>query len=521
MREFFLKDYYINLPSLPQAAIRIASFALFAIFTMSAIVFIFSDAPSLPYAGALILLVVADQFLHYFTPQKSVRDMPQDGKINVADYLSPKNKFIFQMIRGRAAEFGESFSLNFLMYAIGEEGIRRALRRLDVNPDEFADKVTEKLKDEEEIKAEPDEIEDPAELFAIAIEESLKAGESELTVIDLFIAVLRNGSDEAKKIFGIFGITVEDLRGSLIFLRIGKRLPVSSLKGLANFFSPRPKRLKKFLAPLRAPILSVFSSDMTKSAAAGRSGFMMGHRDEYDELVKTLIRPENAAVTLIGGEGIGKETIAEHLAYSITRDNVPKSLFDKRVYRLDVGAFLEGDEGMVAERIETAFRQAATIRNVIIYIPKAADLLDIPPGRILSASIESASLVGKIGFILADSRDRWERINKARWFKTFKTINVVEMTEDEAVDYLAYVGYLAEKKWGVRIKLSAIKRAVTLAKKYSEGFLPGSAEKIIEAGLEEAKAKDSDEIGSAEVMAGAIRLSKNKARGEQSNGSIK
>lgn len=520
MREFFLKDYYLNLPSLPQAAIRIASFAFFAIFMMSAIVFIFSDAPSLPYVGALILLVVADQFLHYFTPQKSVRDMPRDGKINVADYLSPKNKFIFQMIRGRAAEFGESFSLNFLMYAMGEKGIRMALRRLDVNPDEFADKITEKLKDEGEV-SENDGGEDLAELFTIAIEESLKAGESELTVIDLFIAVLRGGSDEAKKIFGIFGITAEDLRGSLIFSRIGKRLPVSSLKGFANFFSPRPKRLKKFLTPVRAPILSVFSSDMTKSAAAGRSGFMMGHRDEYDELVKTLIRPENAAAALIGGEGIGKETIAEHLAYSITRDDVPKNLFDKRVYRLDVGAFLEGEEGMVAERIETAFRQATAARNVIVYIPKAADLLDIPPGKILSASIEGAALSGKIGFILADSRDRWERINKARWFKAFKVINVVEMTEDETINYLAYAGFLLEKKWGVKIKLSAVKRAVILAKKYSEGFLPGSAERIIEAGLEEAKAKDSDEIGPAEVMAGAIRLSKNKTRGEQSNGSIK
>lgn len=513
MREFYLRDYYSNLSFAPQATIRIASFALFAISAMTAIVFLFSDAPALPYAGALILLVVADQFFHYFIPQKSARNMPKSGRVNVAEYLSPKNKFIIQMIRGRATEFGESFSLNFLMYSLGEKGIRGSLKRLDVNPDEFADKILEKLKVERESGEATEE--DLADILSTALEESVSAGENELTPADIFIAILRRGNESARKVFGIFGITVEDLRGSLIFSRVNKRLPVSRLKGFATLFSPRSRRLKSFFAPMRTPILSAYSLDMTKLATEYRAGFMVGHRDEYNDLVGAAIRPENAAVVLVGEEGIGKETVVEHLAYSIVRDDVPKDLLDKRVYRLDTRVFLEGGEEAVAERIETAFRQAESAGNAVIYIRNADDLLNLPYGKVLSAAIESAAASGRIRFILAASRGGWKMIGKFGWFRSFKIIYMAELTEEEALIYLAYHGSILERKWGIKVKISAIKRAVALAKKYSKGLLPGSAEKIIEAGLEEAKAKDSGEIGAVEVMAGAIRLLKNGSRDDR------
>ena len=236
---------------------------------------------------------------------------------------------------------------------------------------------------------------------------------------------------------------------------------------------------------------------------------MVGHEEEYEELIRAMVRPENAAAVLIGEEGIGKDTIVEHFAYAITRDDIPKNIFDKQIYRLDISGFLSGDEEAVAKRVEAAFKEAHFAGNVIIYIPGASSMVDLSRGRIISAAIESAAKSGRISFIMSDREDQWEKIKRAGWFKNFKLINVNELSEDRTQEYLAYTGSVMEKKWGVTIRISALSRAVALAKKYSRGPLPASAETIISAALEETKARDSDEVGPAEVMAGALRLSKN------------
>lgn len=517
MREFFFKDDYLNLPPSIRATARVLAFASFAFFLVASVIFLFSDIPPLPYAGALMFIVIADIFFHYFLPGESVRNMPKTGKINTADYVSPKTRMVLRVIYGRVFEFGEDFSLNFSLYAVGERGIRSALKRLDVDPDEFAEKIAEKLKGTT-VSSDVSSADIQGEMEIImraAAKEADRAGENEITAADIFLAILSSGGADARKIFGVFGIDENSLRVALIFSRVVSRMPVYNVKKFSDWFSPKSRRLLSGgIISRKSPALSEFSSDITRAASGGKVGFMVGHQAEYQDLMRVMVRPENAGAVLVGESGIGKETIVDHLAYAIIRDNVPKVLFDKCVYRLNLRSFLEGSEEAVAKRIEFAFREVISAGNAIIHISQAEDLLDLPIGRIFSAAAQSAVGGGKVRFIISEEPGQWEKIEKIGWFKNFKPINIMELSDEQAEEYLAYVGSLIEKKWSIVIKTSAIRRAVSLAKKHGDGPLPSSAQKIIEAALEEAKMKDGDEIGSIEVMAGALRLAKNKDRRE-------
>ena len=69
---------------------------------------------------------------------------------------------------------------------------------------------------------------------------------------------------------------------------------------------------------------------------------MVGHAEEYEKLVEALARPMNPNALLVGEAGIGKETIVQHLAFKLIKDEVPKALFDKRLVSVEIQNLIAG-----------------------------------------------------------------------------------------------------------------------------------------------------------------------------------
>ena len=101
------------------------------------------------------------------------------------------------------------------------------------------------------------------------------------------------------------------------------------------------------------PTLDQFSEDLTDYARLEKIGFLIGHEKEYDRMIDVLSRPTKPNVFLVGDPGSGKETLVSHLAYKITKDEVPVELFDKRLVLLRVGSLMAGvnESGQVQARI--------------------------------------------------------------------------------------------------------------------------------------------------------------------------
>ena len=79
------------------------------------------------------------------------------------------------------------------------------------------------------------------------------------------------------------------------------------------------------------PVLDNFGIDLTKAADEGRLDPVVGREREIERLAQILSRRKKNNPVLIGEPGVGKSAIAEGLALRISKKNVSRVLFNKRV----------------------------------------------------------------------------------------------------------------------------------------------------------------------------------------------
>jgi ATP-dependent Clp protease ATP-binding subunit ClpA len=135
------------------------------------------------------------------------------------------------------------------------------------------------------------------------------------------------------------------------------------------------------------PTLDKYGIDFTDLARDREAGFLIGHETEYEQLVETLARPTNPNALLIGEAGIGKESIIKHLAYCLTKDDVPNGLFDKRLVGLQLQSLIAGapPEELDA-RVKTIVDEIFMAGNIILYIPDIHNLVRTSGTAYLSAA---------------------------------------------------------------------------------------------------------------------------------------
>jgi len=490
----YFKDDYYKLSFFGRFLVKIVSVTAMTLLGVGAAVFLVSDSANLKYAGILLVLVAVEKVVHFGKSKKSLKRLPKSGRVNIADYISPRTRAMVISSLNRALFKKRGFPAELALESLGTKEAAEAVRRLGVNPEELKSKIKELTKGQGEKESREVMEKKSAITLTRAFESALKAGESSVTPADLLVAQAMDETDGLKKAFTLFGISPEDLEKALIFGRFAKerkathtsffarKMPTTEIRNMNRAWTSRP-----------TPTLDMFSQDMTNMAVAGRSGVLIGHAREYDRLHDILSRPAKPNALLIGEPGVGKETIVGHLAYMIVKDQVSPQLFDKRLVALDVSALISGaDQAEIQKRVNAIANEIVAAGNIILYIPEAHNLSRTSGEGGLSAANALIPILNADRFPVIGStypREYKRFIDQDSAFAgAFEPIQVEEISEDEAEEYLSYDAVVLEKEWKTEISFAAVKKAVMIAKKYFHNKpLPSSAEDLLKESLAEAR----------------------------------
>ena len=114
--------------------------------------------------------------------------------------------------------------------------------------------------------------------------------------------------------------------------------------------------------------LEKFGTDLVQRARDKKMDPVIGRDEEIRNVIRILSRKTKNNPVLIGEPGVGKTAIVEGLAQRIVRKDVPKSLQDKTIFSLDMGALIAGAKyrGEFEERLKAVLNEVKKSEGKIL-----------------------------------------------------------------------------------------------------------------------------------------------------------
>ncbi|MBI2591169.1 MAG: ATP-dependent Clp protease ATP-binding subunit [Candidatus Brennerbacteria bacterium] len=518
--KFYFKEPRLNFTVFGRFLVRLiisAVYGFLAVGTFSLLLFYFKERGQLFWAGVLLFLFLADRFFDYKKADYFLR-RSRGNSGNLANFLSPAAYNIIEHAYERALIAGGSFHLYIMQDLLGQKDTREAFIRLDIQIKEIAQKLDERLKKTLEKREQKEEILGKIEILVFAAyEEAVQNAEEFIEPRNLLVAAVSQNND-ITGLFDLFSLKPADLREAVIFGKYRANLSFSRLPSELSGFVRRPRGRKRIMnrawTARPTPMLDRYSADLTSLARMDQIGFMIGHEDEYKRLINALSRPFKPNALLVGEPGIGKGTIIANLARHIVKDEVPSSLFDKRLVELEIGSLVSSataDE--LSGRVKKIIDEILLANNIILYIPDIDNLVKTSGSGFLSAAdlLLPEIKAGTFPVIGATyPREFKQSIEPQSDFAgAFEIIRVEEIKEADAVRILVYDSLILERQFKVFITFGAVRQAVSLAKKFFRiKPLPASAEDLLKEALAESQSKKLKSLGPDLVIEVAERRTK-------------
>src|SRR5580692_3301708 len=245
------------------------------------------------------------------------------------------------------------------------------------------------------------------------------------------------------------------------------------------------------MSPSKA--LKTYAINLAERAAAGKIDPLIGRRNEIERAIHVLLRRRKNNPVFVGEAGVGKTALAEGLALAVHDGKVPAALKDVQIYALDMGALLAGTRfrGDFEQRLKAVIKAATGNPHIILFIDEIHTIVGAgsASGSTMDASnlLKPALASGDLRCIGSTTYQEYKRSfdrDKAL-ARRIHRIEVVEPTQDEAVQILNGIKSYYEKHHNVRYTNSAIKLSVELSARYvNDRFLPDKAIDVMdEAGV--------------------------------------
>ncbi len=506
--ELYFDEPLLKMGAINRFWVRLGVYIFYSVALVVAALTLVSDITQLNYVSWIIILFLGDRVLHIGEAERNLSKNIK-GRVNVADYLSPKSLNILESALKKSRFFNDSIYLRILEGVLGYRETATVIESLDVDLEELKIKLEERvLKSQSSMAvATSDSLAKIEKLVFEAYTISINSGGLFIEPRDLLAALAAIDEPAIKSLFDLFNIKSEDLQiaaelgvAQRLFYGLS-RIP-SSLTGLAISRAAKVKHriINRAWTSRPTPILDTFSDDLTDAAREERIGFLIGHTAEYERLVIALSRRESANALLVGTPGVGKETIIAHLAFEIVHDRVPSALFDKRLVALSLSNLVAGAEAsQLRERVQKIIDEITRAGNVILYLPdihllsktSGQDTLNVADLLLSAIKNDHFSVIG-----ITEPKEYKQYIEPMGQFNSlFEIIRVGEITEFEAEKLLAYQSIILEKQYKIDITFAAIKKSVSIAHKYFAATpLPSSALNLLKESLEVA-----NEIGDKKI----------------------
>lgn len=228
--------------------------------------------------------------------------------------------------------------------------------------------------------------------------------------------------------------------------------------------------------------------DLTAQVASSLCDPIIGREKEIKRLIQVLCRRGKNNPLLVGEPGVGKTSIVEGLSYAIVEERVPHPLLDKKIFVLDLGSIVAGTKyrGQFEEKLKKIIAELSKDKNVILFIDEIHNIIGAGSS---SGSLDAANMLkpalarGSIQCIgattFADYKKHFEK--DAALVRRFQKISIKEPDDAEVFDIILGLKDKYEAYHNVRYTDKALKKIVSLAKRYiPERSFPDKAIDILD-----------------------------------------
>ena len=291
-----------------------------------------------------------------------------------------------------------------------------------------------------------------------------------VSVEHLFLGLLETAKGGIAALFSDYRITKEAALKALQAVRGNQRVTSDSPEGTYD-------------------ALEKYGTDLVKRAREQKMDPVIGRDEEIRNVIRILSRKTKNNPVLIGEPGVGKTAIAEGLAQRIVKKDVPKSLQDKSIFSLDMGALIAGAKyrGEFEERLKAVLNEVKeSDGQIILFIDELHTI--VGAGK-TEGSMDAGNLLkpmlarGELHCIGATTLDEYRQyIEKdAALERRFQPVTVDEPSVEDTIAILRGLKERYEVFHGVKIADSAIIAAATLSHRYiTDRFLPDKAIDLVD-----------------------------------------
>jgi len=259
-------------------------------------------------------------------------------------------------------------------------------------------------------------------------------------------------------------------------------------KELESIFQDQLEDKGEKTKKVKTPALDHFGRDLTELARNGKLDPIIGREEEIERVAQILSRRKKNNPVLIGEPGVGKTAIAEGLAVRIVEKKVSRTLHDKRVVTLDLGAIVAGTKyrGQFEERMKAIMTELEKNRDVILFID---ELHTIVGAGGASGSLDASNMFkpalarGELQCIGATTLNEYRQyIEKdGALERRFQKIMIDPPTVEETLEILRGLKSRYEEHHNVKYSDEAIEESVKLSNKYiTDKFLPDKAIDVLD-----------------------------------------